>query len=420
MPTTEIGTPEVPLPRDGAGTSPGRGDPREDRRGDGARLAWLDALRGVAAGMVLVSHTLPWFAPALSPSWIGLGVCGVLIFFLVSGYIIPASLERRGCVRSFWIGRLFRLYPLYLLAIVVALAMAPIVPVNRGADPIAHITMLMTTVGSARIVDPMWTLSYEMIFYLLVTALFVTGAHRGSGPFAVGFMVLSLGVGVTLPNGLLPDSAPLVSLVAVVIGLACVLGGRLRTAGALVLGATAVVLVALGPVDPWLGPAILAVMFAGTAIRRWEQGRASAMWCVLIVVIILCAAPMVCFPASGSTRPAKWIPAVLVAAAVFAVGMALRHRRVPRLLSGFGMISYSVYLLHYPLLLLFVEVLGAPRLLPGPLPALLAALYLAALLGVCVLTYRYVELPMQRLGRWLAREAPPVEGREAPQVKGSV
>nr|BFE86337.1 hypothetical protein GCM10020093_089380 [Planobispora longispora] len=174
--------------------------------------------------MVLVSHTLPWFAPALSPSWIGLGVCGVLIFFLVSGYIIPASLERRGCVRSFWIGRLFRLYPLYLLAIVVALAMAPIVPVNRGADPIAHITMLMTTVGSARIVDPMWTLSYEMIFYLLVTALFVTGAHRGSGPFAVGFMVLSLGVGVTLPNGLLPDSAPLVSLVAVVIGLACVLG----------------------------------------------------------------------------------------------------------------------------------------------------------------------------------------------------
>ena len=30
---------------------------------------------------------------------------------------MPASLERRGSVRGFWVSRVFRLYPLYLFAL---------------------------------------------------------------------------------------------------------------------------------------------------------------------------------------------------------------------------------------------------------------------------------------------------------------
>jgi peptidoglycan/LPS O-acetylase OafA/YrhL len=36
---------------------------------------------------------------------------GVFVFFLVSGYIVPASLERKGSVHGFWVSRVFRLYP---------------------------------------------------------------------------------------------------------------------------------------------------------------------------------------------------------------------------------------------------------------------------------------------------------------------
>ena len=43
------------------------------------------------------------------------------VFFLVSGYIIPASLERKGSVRGFWVSRAFRLYPLYIVGIAVSL-----------------------------------------------------------------------------------------------------------------------------------------------------------------------------------------------------------------------------------------------------------------------------------------------------------
>ena len=82
------------------------------------RLGWLDALRGFAA------LTVVWFH--LSPQMLGserhleilrhidLGKYGVLLFFLVSGYVIPMSLERHGSLRRFWIGRLCRIYPAYL------------------------------------------------------------------------------------------------------------------------------------------------------------------------------------------------------------------------------------------------------------------------------------------------------------------
>ncbi|MFC7645188.1 acyltransferase family protein [Streptosporangium lutulentum] len=68
------------------------------------RLAWLDALRGLAAVAVLLEHMLPWLLPALPRQYLfSLGMYGVLVFFLVSGYIIPVSLEARGDVRAFWI-----------------------------------------------------------------------------------------------------------------------------------------------------------------------------------------------------------------------------------------------------------------------------------------------------------------------------
>src|SRR3954465_8681907 len=82
----------------------------------GRRLAWLDALRGIAAVVVVFKHALRPLLPemesavkaAFEPGWYG-----VMVFFLVSGYIVPASLERRGSIQAFWISRFFRLYPLF-------------------------------------------------------------------------------------------------------------------------------------------------------------------------------------------------------------------------------------------------------------------------------------------------------------------
>src|SRR5690606_8415878 len=124
-------------------------------------LAWLDALRGLGALAVVAEHVLPWAMPSLRPYWFNIGIYGVLVFFLVSGYIIPASLERRDDVRAFWISRLFRLYPIYLLVVGIVLVMALWVPVRHSVPRhpsavAAHVTMLFDVTHQGGVVNTMW------------------------------------------------------------------------------------------------------------------------------------------------------------------------------------------------------------------------------------------------------------------------
>ncbi|WP_424529102.1 acyltransferase family protein [Sphaerisporangium viridialbum] len=380
----------------------------------GQRLAWLDAVRGVASTAVLLEHMFYRFLPGLRPHWFNLGMYGVLVFFLVSGYIIPASLERRGDVRAFWVGRFFRLYPLYFLVIGLVLVMVPLVPLRPAVVPdlptaAAHATMLVDVVGSAGVADAMWTLSYEMVFYLLITALFVGGLYRRSGVWAVVFAVAALVVGLVLAAPLLARGpAAFVSLGVLVAGLACVVAGsgRVRTAGALLVGGLAVTLLLLGSRTPWLGPAILAVMFTGTVIYRWERGHVSGLRTVAVVTVLLGVIPFFAFRYGWWGYPHVWITTLVMAGGTFAIGMALRRRRVPRVLVWLGVISYSVYLLHHPLLKLFVTLFGDPRERPMATQALLAVAFVAVVLCCGWLSYRFVERPMQHLGRRLAHFPP--------------
>jgi peptidoglycan/LPS O-acetylase OafA/YrhL len=84
------------------------------------QLAWLDALRGIAALCVVFDHLAYLVLQPVRNAvcqWFGPDQYGDFVFFLVSGYIVPASLERTGSIRSFWVSRVFRLYPLYLFAV---------------------------------------------------------------------------------------------------------------------------------------------------------------------------------------------------------------------------------------------------------------------------------------------------------------
>jgi peptidoglycan/LPS O-acetylase OafA/YrhL len=77
-------------------------------------------LRGIAALCVVFDHlTYAVLRPVRDSvyHWFDPGQYGVFVFFLVSGYIVSASLERKGSVRGFWMSRVFRLYPLYLFAV---------------------------------------------------------------------------------------------------------------------------------------------------------------------------------------------------------------------------------------------------------------------------------------------------------------
>ncbi|HEY1798259.1 MAG TPA: acyltransferase family protein [Stellaceae bacterium] len=61
------------------------------------RVEALDSLRGIAILMVLASHLLPpaLRLPAVPPALEGIGRGGVILFFLLSGYLICGNVRRQ-------------------------------------------------------------------------------------------------------------------------------------------------------------------------------------------------------------------------------------------------------------------------------------------------------------------------------------
>jgi peptidoglycan/LPS O-acetylase OafA/YrhL len=397
------------------------------------RLAWLDALRGIAACAVAAHHAAGWFLPDLyrhTSRWFNLGIWGVLVFFLVSGYVIPASLERTGSLRRFWIGRLFRIHPLVVVAVCgVAVLAVGNVTANSAralshAEPItaalAHGLLLQEMLNVPNAIVVMWTLSYEMVFYLLAAALFAAGWHRRSAPIAISLATAGLALGAIVPAAVLSRHAgtvPVIVIAALLLTAAIAASvarpaGTLRTAGAVLGGVVALLLVTLNS-RSGLGwsCALLAMMFTGTVLHRADQGQLRRSTAALTTTTVTALAAVSAFWNSGipagvekdyATYPREWAIALSLAVATFTAGRALSRRRVPRALVQLGAISYSVYLIHPLLMAAMLAVLPESQWGPAAFVA-----YFAILLPVSWLSYRIVEVPMQNLGRRLARRADP-------------
>jgi peptidoglycan/LPS O-acetylase OafA/YrhL len=408
-----------------------------------SRLAWLDALRGFAALCVVFDHGS---ASLLRPArdfvyhWVDFGQYGVLLFFLVSGYIVPASLERKGSVRGFWTSRLFRLYPMYVFALVLsAVAYATRYGSIEGAehDPVTSVTswplMLQNMLAGPNVPTVTWTLSYEMAFYLLIVALFNWRVHQRSGGYAIAFAAAAVALGGVLPMYALtrwarsPHGPGGVYLnvtvdVLVLAGIALSLSRRTSVARA---GATAAALIALvlltvnqGWPYPWSGCEILAMMFTGTFIYRTQlrlraRKREGAVGLAGAVALVLVVLAFITLASRWHGEQRHLGPLVLrqltdsplLAAATFGAGLAVARsgRRVPSWCGWLGVISYSIYLLH-PLIFNAWRSVPALHRLAYPLPGqgLLFAVQAALIIAASAVTYYLIERPMQRLGRRLA------------------
>jgi peptidoglycan/LPS O-acetylase OafA/YrhL len=396
--------------------------------GTPSRLAWLDLLRGIAALFVVFDHLSYYLLQHVRAevyNWFDAGNYGVFVFFIISGYIVPASLERKGSVRTFWVSRLFRLYPLYLLAVAIAVTLYLVhfgSLRGEGSDPEAsffsQLLMMSNVLGGQNLPNVVWSLSYEMIFYLLITALFIARVHKRSSWYALGFAVAAVALGGLLPqayfthNLATPRLIARVADLAVLAGLAfaVVLRGMSRLLGAAMAAVVAVTLLAFngGWIWPWEALSILALMFTGTMFYRAEQGQYPWPRAIAIGVGVFAStitAGLWHSHAWGMSAHAellwerRWVSTFALAGLTFGVGLALRHVRWPRALTWLGLISYSVYLLH-PLLIESYHHFSWTRLHhPFWLQVLLAAAFLAVLIAVSSVTYLLVERPMQNVGR---------------------
>jgi peptidoglycan/LPS O-acetylase OafA/YrhL len=346
-------------------------------------LAFLDAVRGLAAITVAAGHAADLYWPGFrrwSHDWFSPGRAGVCAFFLVSGFVIPMSLERVGAarpsravaLRDFTISRFCRLYPMYWTSLALALLLymlgAPAVQAPFAAElPLsawANVTMLQELAGIPHAIGLYYTLTIELVWYAACAVLFALGWNRATEPLAwVALAGLALvGIGVPLVTDRHTPFATGFYLVTMLLG-------------------TALARHAAGTLPGIRLAALVAAAAAVAAVGSWAN---------------YLEAPGAVDPEGEFGMTSTLLPWVVAYGLMFGA-FRLRHLAVPRWLAWLGLVSYSVYLLHPLAMALLVEATAGPW-------TLLAATMVLTVAAAAV-THRFVEAPGQELGRRWRRRA---------------
>lgn len=353
------------------------------------KLPSVQVLRGLAAVLVvfhhyaMVLHEHGIVGSRIINSGLGnLGMCGVDIFFAISGFIfIYTTVNKQGPkdARIFLVRRVLRIFPLYWLwtAVLLLLWLAGIgLQIHHYSLPYIISSFFLFPYFSGENFHPLlgqgWTLAFEMLFYLVFFWALFLKLKRARTPFVACAFLLLAAVGSLLPSGnglryLFTNSI----MVEFLLGMIC------------------------------------AEILLKLPVRRhtsWNRAIATALFCVGAAAL-LCTL-RVSFPAS-----LRFVFYGLPSMCIVLGATLLGSKPAPRFLVYLGDASYSIYLVHsffamaYGLALRHFAALH--RLNPD------ATIVLAGLLTIALssLTYLLVE-------RHLIQAMSAKKGTYAPRVGG--
>jgi len=381
--------------------------PPETSFGPDQHLDVLDALRGIASLLVLGYHMHAiasiyrlespagvWVDP-LSALFRG-GHTGVTLFFILSAFLLSLPMFARekqhdaGAIARFFQRRALRILPLYWFAVgLAALAAADQwQDLGRGLPYLAF----LNGVGLGESIMPYgavwWSLATEMQFYLLLPLLpFALGSRRGRIVGAVLLVLYAVLYLAFVTGSLRPPSVRAVTKIS-----------------HSVFGRGPAFLMGIGV--GWIYCRFGAEIRSTLAANRWLRAGAADLLLAAVLVILgmtLREVVWIGYRAAEYTTPNHaWhvLEAVLWSAVLFLVLFAplkvavlLRHRS----LVWVGLVSYSTYIWHYPLIygLLWI---AKPWLGRIPLGWNASTILLAAAIATIVLwisgqSYRLIERP---------------------------
>ena len=177
---------------------------------------WLDAMRFIAAFMVLLSHARNTFFPAYCDlpadqhnivtmaitMFCRMGHEAVIIFFILSGFLVGGrGFERikNGTmnVKGYSIDRISRIYPPLIAAIAFYFITSLIIPDTPYSWSVA-IGNLFNLQGIIfeSLISPFWSLSYEVWFYVVFGSLAYALMSTKSRGKLIGFCFFALSVSV--------------------------------------------------------------------------------------------------------------------------------------------------------------------------------------------------------------------------------
>lgn len=334
------------------------------------RIGVVDMLRGLAASAVVLQHVAEssgraelWPLLEAAP-----GVFGVVLFFLISGFVIPLSLRGAPRWQDFALRRLLRIYPLTLFAFallggLMALGAIPALPgISDSAYVwLMNLLLLQDVVGVPGLLGVTWTLPIEFAWYGLFGLCVFTLGRRGLRLLALAFplglaalVVFSLFSGVRLPFGRIG------MLYAAVVGMQVYRHAEGEISRRDVVGAAAAFVLLM-----LIANGVAFGYFTHPSIRLHH---ALVPW--LLASLLFFAA------LSGVATPQGWLAQALL---------------------FLGRISFSVYLLH-PIVMVLVH------------PYAEGYGFILAVCGLTLplawLSFTYVETPGIALGRALVRPRP--------------
>lgn len=361
------------------------------------KIAFANQLRGLAVLLVIVSHyagtywnarelvSLFIFAPPIegpasmvsrfiTPPTVNYGPFGVAIFFLISGFVIPFSLEKLGAAR-FLAARLLRIYPTYWAASAAVIFVAWLSSKYWGqafhietGRLIANMLLVQIQTGQLSTDLVNWTLAVEVKFYLVAMLLWPL-IRRRPVLTIVSFSLALLAYMSCIPRG-----------------------WNIVPMGTLQVGLTSTNTELL----------FLPFLFIGTLFHLELTKKISPKVLVGSALVVLAIFLSMWKKTPWYAQSASAAANYSYALALFAICYAFRGRfRANRFLDFFADISYPLYIVHSLIGYACMRVLMANG--AGFVPAALLALGVA--IAVAYLIHRTVELPTVALGKRLRRPA---------------
>ncbi len=312
----------------------------------------LDHLSGPGQMLDAPVRALPFVLYALIRG----GYLAVTTFFVLSGFVLArtyAGIEWNGrSLLRYCVGRVARVYPVYVLSLAVV---APFILADRtpGKAPLvaAHGLLVQGWLGHIPVSwnTPAWTLSCEMFFYLAFPVVALL-APKMEWPGVLGLAALACCMTQMLWRIGVPDEIkPVIHLADFLMGIAACRAYELLARAERV------------PAGAWLYLPGLAMGAALIAFPRMLPGAIDL---------------------NSALRPLN---------AVLLVGFGLGGGLAARALSSnvavyLGKSSYAMYILHVPILWWYLRWSREGS----------AVVYLAVVIGVSALVYRFIEEPANR------------------------
>ena len=340
------------------------------------RFSTIDGLRGYLALFVFIHHSSIWFVFNKTGIWelprsnlfAMFGQASVSLFFMITSFLFFDKLliKRKDKFDwyGFFMGRLFRLFPLYLIAMCVLFAIVAVLSHGElresstailksalrwmtfsglGAPDINHVEANIITAGVT------WSLPYEWCFYLVLPLIWVLVGGRLSIPFLA---VSCMSIGWVLYRAM-----------------------------------------SLQICTNFLGGMVAALVIRDERCIRFAKSKTAS----ILAVALVASLPM--FPTAYDFAPFLLLTLLFCLIASGTSIFGILHAKVSH---GLGELAYSIYLLHGIVLFVVINfAIGSVRAYSMSTVTYtgLIVCIVPILLGISILTFKYIEAPGIAVGK---------------------